>query len=107
MNDAGAVLVDANGDPIPLVTNQAVDLLTAPDPQFCPDGGGACSPNRTTIVAAIADALAAGTPGTINIQTGTYNEASIVITGFTNALTLQGASPWPTINGQIYIKFVV
>ena len=112
------VVLDEQGEPVPLASQEAAEIMAVPDPQFCPTGAlpgdGTCSPIRTTIQAAVDDAKAAGVAGTVYIQSGTYNE-TVTIADFTSALTLQGVlglTPYtelsdpadrPVINGQILL----
>jgi hypothetical protein len=114
------VVLDEQGETVPLASIEAAAILALPDPQFCPTGAlpgtSACSAIRTTIQAAINDAKAAGVAGTVYIQSGIYNEATVTIEDFTTALTLQGVlslAPYaaldnlanrPIINGRIFIR---
>ena len=113
------VVLDEQGEPVPLASQEATEILAVPDPQFCPTGAlpgdGTCSPIRTTIQEAVNDAKAAGVGGTVYIQSGTYNE-TITIADFSTALTLQGVlglNPYsaltdpanrPVVNGRILIQ---
>lgn len=116
--DAHAVLLDADGNPIPLASQEAADALAAPDPQGCPAGvtpdwlggtGAGCTTNYTSIQDAINDvSVVAG--WTIYVQAGTYNENPNV----NKSVTLYGnnadvdpntetRSAESIINGQITI----
>ncbi len=99
MNDAGAVLLDSDGNPIPLATADGAAALTDPDPYIVRGG------TTYTFTAADCDPLTAGNqpcanpiqaaidfalPGeVINIEPGTY-QAQIFIT---KDVTLQGTAP--------------
>jgi len=112
------VVLDEEGNPVPLASQEAAEILAVPDPQFCPTGvlpgDPSCSPIRTTIQAAVDDAKAAGVAGTVYIQSGTYNE-TVTIADFTTELTLQGVlslasytvltdlADRPVINGRILL----
>ena len=117
--DIDLVVLNENGDAVPLASQEAVEILVLPDPQFCPTGflpGAAeCGSIRTTIQAAVNDGKAAGVAGTVYIQSGTFNEI-VTIADFAYALTLQGVfslAPYtaltdpanrPVINGRILIQ---
>lgn len=91
MDEAGVVLTDENGDVLPLVSEEALDLLTVPDPyivrsgvtyRFLPVGGCAafpgdpnCTESATPIQAAI-DFSANGE--TIFVDPGTYVEQLVI-----------------------------
>ena len=91
--DVSVVVLDENGDALPLATQEAADILAVPDPQFCPAGLSfgdlGCGPVRETIGDAIADAKAADVAGTVFVEAGTYVE-DVSILLFTNDLTLVG-----------------
>jgi alpha-tubulin suppressor-like RCC1 family protein len=90
LQEAGAVLLDAAGNPIPLASQAAAEILTAPDPIGCPlgvtpswnsvtDMAAGCTAAYSSIQAALNDSLVGdGTGWTIFIQQGTYNENVIV-----------------------------
>jgi hypothetical protein len=79
LNSSNLVLLDEDGQTIPLASQQAVDALTAPDPIGCPPGvlpiawggtGIGCTTSYTSIQAAIDDPLV--TAGwTIYVEAGT------------------------------------
>jgi hypothetical protein len=118
-DDIEIVVLDEQGEAVPLASQEAAEILAVPDPQFCPTGvlpgDPTCGPIRTTIQAAVDDAKAAGVAGTVYIQSGTYNE-TVTIADFTNALTLQGVvglTPYtvltdpadrPVVDGRILIQ---
>ena len=82
LNNAGAVLMDENGNPLPLVSQQAADVLSVGDPIGCPAGskpasfggtGLGCTGSYTSIQSAINDGFV--TSGwTIYIDAGSYHE---------------------------------
>ncbi len=89
--DSGSVLIDQNGDPIPLASAQAAEILgqTLPDPTVCPAGSttvtASCDPIHYTSITA---AITAATPGSvIFVQSGTYTEQVVI----NKSLTLTGA----------------
>ena len=98
--DANAVLLDADGDPIPLASQEAADALTYSDPWFdagggvivgysltgtCVTGVTECNTSTTPIQDAIDDARSGGT--TINVEAGTYTEQIVIA----KSLTLAGS----------------
>ncbi len=101
MNDAGVILADGAGNPIPLASQTAADALSAPDPMGCPPGvqpvswggtGIGCTTSYTSIQAAIDDAsVIAG--WTIYIDPGTFDENVTV----NKSVTLQGSGAGVTI----------
>ena len=119
-DNVDVIVLDEQGEPLPLASQEAAEIMALPDPQFCPTGAlpgdATCRPVRTTIQAAINDAKAAGVAGTVYVQSGTYNETTITIADFSTALTIQGVaglSPYsvltnpadrPVINGRILIQ---
>ena len=97
LNDADLVLLDENGQSVPLASNQAAQALTAPDPIGCPPGiqpiawggtGVGCTASYTSIQAAINDPLVVS-GWTIYIEAGTYNE-QLTIQSTQSGLTLYG-----------------
>lgn len=95
LNQSQAVLVDTNGNPIPLATIDATVALQDPDPQGCPPGvtptwmggtGTGCTANYGSIQAAINDALVVN-GWTIYIQAGTFVEEINI----NKSITLQGS----------------
>ena len=93
--DSGSVLTDQNGNPIPLASAQAAEILgqSLPDPAVCPAGStsisAGCS-HYTTITDAINNAL----PGSvIFVESGTYTEQVVI----NESLTLIGAGSASTI----------
>ncbi|CAG1002346.1 hypothetical protein ANAEL_03063 [Anaerolineales bacterium] len=87
MDEAGVALVDENGNPIPLVSETALELLTVPDPyvvrggvtyRFLPIGGCAAfsgDPNCTESATPIQAAINFSVNGeTIFVDPGTYVE---------------------------------
>lgn len=101
MQDAGLILTDENGNPIPLAAESAQEALLAPDPIGCPPGvepvswggtGIGCTMSYSSIQAAIDDvAVIAG--WTIYIDPGTFNENVNV----NKSVTLQGSGVGVTI----------
>ncbi len=101
MNDAGVILADGDGNPIPLASQTAADALSAPDPMGCPPGvqpvswggtGIGCTISYASIQAAIDDAsVIAG--WTIYIDPGTFDENVTV----NKSVTLQGSGAGVTI----------
>jgi hypothetical protein len=79
--DTELVIVDAEGDPVPLASMEAAEALTLPDPKFCPNDNCATAIVRGTIAEAIADAYASGLSGIIYIEAGTFNE-TVSLSGF-------------------------
>jgi hypothetical protein len=74
--------VNEAGEALPLASQEAVEVLLAPDPIGCPAGvtpvwmggtGVGCTANYTTIQAAIDDAAVID-GWTVYVQSGTYNE---------------------------------
>ena len=71
LDEADAVLLDSEGQPIDMASQEAAEMLAAPDPYFCPTGGGACTPAQATITDAINDWVGLGRPsGTFFIEGG-------------------------------------
>ncbi|HRQ32955.1 MAG TPA: right-handed parallel beta-helix repeat-containing protein, partial [Anaerolineales bacterium] len=101
MNDAGVILADGDGNPIPLASQTAADALSAPDPMGCPPGvqpvswggtGIGCTISYASIQAAIDDAsVIAG--WTIYIDPGAFDENVTV----NKSVTLQGSGAGVTI----------
>ena len=96
LEESQAVLVDADGNPIPLATKEAVAALTAPDPQGCPPGvtptwlggtGAGCTVNYGSIQAAIDDSMVKD-GWTIFIQAGTFIEEIDI----NKSITLKGSA---------------
>jgi hypothetical protein len=95
--EGNAALLDENGDPLTLASQETQDILSsALDPQFCPDGyspsiwdgdDSECGPVHDNIAAAIQDAIKAGISGTIYIQAGTFNEF-VNLEGYKSQVTL-------------------
>lgn len=131
LNEADAVLVDSEGEPISLASTEAQELLSAPDPWFEDPGdatqviafqascagwtvpagyaGGVCNVSSTPIQAAI---NAAVNPGTvIHVEDGDFNEnvnvnKSVILTGANANIDpntgTRGAES--VINGQVTIS---
>jgi alpha-tubulin suppressor-like RCC1 family protein len=88
LQEAGVVLVDTAGSPIPLASQAAADALVAPDPVGCPPGvtpafmggtGLGCTTNYLSIQQALDDPLVPINGGwTIFIEQGNYNENVLV-----------------------------
>lgn len=102
MDETGAVLVDENGSPIPLATEEALELLTVPDPyivrggvtyRFLPAGGCAAfpgDPNCTESATPIQSAINFSLDGeTIFVDPGTYVEQLNI----NKDITLQATAP--------------
>jgi hypothetical protein len=88
LDDADLVLLDENGQTIPLASNQAADALTAPDPIGCPPGvkplawggtGIGCTISYTSIQAALNDPLVTDN-WTIYVEAGIYHEQALAQT---------------------------
>lgn len=101
MAEAGVVLVDSDGEVIPLTSQEAASALVAPDPIGCPPGvtplswggsGTGCTGSYTSIQAAIDDALVVA-GWTIYIDPGTFYENVQV----NKSVTLQGSGQGLTI----------
>src|SRR5271157_369458 len=95
--DSGSVLTDQNGNPIPLASAQAAEILgqTLPDPTVCPAGSttvtASCDPIHYTSITA---AITAAAPGSvIFVQSGTYTEQVVI----NESLTLIGAGSTSTV----------
>ena len=100
MAEAGAVLVDENGQPIPLASQEAESVLSGGDPYFDDGTGtiigysstGLCPPVVDTCNSSITplqDAITAAPAGaTVYIETGDYNTDSTIV--ISKALTLAG-----------------
>ncbi len=96
LDENNAVLLDESGQPVPLASEEAVVLLTAPDPWFtCPialdtaDGtaDGIC--RYTAIQAAVDDFAAKSGSGMIFIEAGTFAE-NVEINGVAGLTGLKG-----------------
>jgi parallel beta-helix repeat protein len=100
LNDVGAVLLDENGNAVPLGSQQAADALAETDPWFdaglgvivgysktgvCAAVVTECHTSSTPIQAAINDVRS--TSKTISIEAGTYTEQIVI----SKSLTLVGA----------------
>lgn len=75
LDQADGVLIGEDGQPISLATQEAEDVLSAPDPQFCPAGlafgDAGCSTSRANITDALNDWVNLGyVDGTIYIEGG-------------------------------------
>src|SRR5690349_18578275 len=115
--DTGIVVLNEEGQPLPLATQAAADIIANGDPQWCPVGvtpnSATCTPNRTSLSDTISDlyAMNAGTgpnkAGVIwihenyNSSTATGTVTDVGVTEFTLeglnlttmknfALTIQG-----------------
>src|SRR5271157_3220766 len=95
--DSGSVLTDQNGNPIPLASAQAAEILgqTLPDPTVCPAGStivtASCDPIHYSSITA---AITAAAPGSvIFVQSGTYTEQVVI----NESLTLIGAGSTSTV----------
>lgn len=102
MEEAGAVLADGNGDPIPLAAEAALGFLTVPDPyiirggvtyRFLPVGGCAAfpgDPNCTESTTPIQTAIDFSVGGeTVFVDPGTYVEQLVI----TKDIVLQATAP--------------
>ncbi len=107
--DTTVIVLDQDGLPEPLVTQNAANTLVVADPIWCPigvtpqDGLGGCSPSYTTFTELLAWLAGTNQPnqgGTIWLEAG-YDSAGEGVTGFTldgnsytnfdnHALTIQG-----------------
>jgi len=90
--ESGTVLTDEAGNLLPLASEVAAEILAAPDPVFCSEGG-VCGVSRTNMADAISDALASGDSGTIFVEAGTFS--GFDLSGFGTSgtplnLTIQG-----------------
>ena len=111
------VALDANGDPLPMATQEAADVLATGDPMWCPagvdPGGAGCTPSKASFNGAsgllkyLTDNAATYTgAGTIYIQSGNINSADqtgvlfdqdvLGLSGLTD-LTLQGGWTGSTV----------
>jgi len=109
-------VVDENGAPVPLASEEAAEAILLPDPKFCPAGNCTGATVRGTIAEAIADAYAAGVSGTIFIEAGVFNPNGGVYFDGMNypnfgqvppSLAIIGAGSGETIiNGNMYIRNV-
>jgi len=109
--DTTIVVVDENGDPLPLVTQEAADAVTAmPDPQWCPvgamPGSATCSPSfiKFTGAGGLLEWLAANDPskaGVIWIEASYDSSVAGDTTevGFDGSILLNMANFALTING--------
>ena len=114
-DETDAIVLDENGQPVPLVTTEAAEIIEASDPMWCPDGvapianTGDCTDSYSSMTALLAALSGAGQPtqnGTIWIESGNIAESgpieidgcssydTYICTGYTNwsyySLTLQG-----------------
>jgi sulfur carrier protein ThiS len=110
--DTSVVVLDENGQPLPLATQAAADAIAAGDPMWCPPGvapgGAGCTGSYTSLATLLSDLSAqnSGTgvnsDGVIWIES-TYDssvndptalgftlDGSVLTTWSTHALTLQG-----------------
>src|SRR5215216_5857789 len=119
LDTADLVLLDENGQSVPLASNEAAQALTAPDPIGCPPGvkpiawggtGVGCTSSYTSIQAAINDPLVVS-GWTVYIEAGTYNEqitiqstkANLTLYGDPGNLTLAGVGPnAPILDGSLW-----
>jgi len=83
LSEANAVLVDEEGNPIPLASQEAAEVLAATDPIGCPPGvlpgwmggtGVGCTTAYNSIQEAIND-VSVVEGWTVYVQAGTYNES--------------------------------
>lgn len=102
------VVLDSEGSAVPLVTEQAAEILTTADPIWCPTGAlpgdaGCTPPGRTTVTELIADLGSKSGDGTIYF-TPTYATNDVVLNHTSmdslGALTIQGG--W---NGSLGASF--
>lgn len=94
------VVLDATGEPQPLATVEAAEIISAGDPIWCPGlpGEGGCTAPHSDLASLLTD-LSASQPdqdGTIWIQAGSDNSGAFLIDGSTlstwssHSLTIQG-----------------
>lgn len=118
-DDVNLQVLDEVGQPLPLVTIVAAEILAAPDPFFTRGGTlvryaadctglANCTVSAAPIQAAIDDVKTNGIPddSTINVEAGTYNENVVIDNlGALQPLTLKGGvgGGTSTINGTLYI----
>ncbi len=117
LDTANLVLLDENGQSIPLASNQAAEVLNAPDPIGCPPGvlpiswggtGLGCTASYTSIQAAINDPLVIS-GWTVYVEAGVYHEqvtiskANVTLMGDPGSLTAAGAGPnAPILDGSTW-----
>ncbi|HAV77348.1 MAG TPA: hypothetical protein DCX53_08345 [Anaerolineae bacterium] len=90
-DDTEIVVLDGNGEPIPLVTQEALDIILDTDPMWCPagvlPGGVGCSINFATISALLTS---------MRNSTGSYTQDGIIYftanPGASFSLTTAGSS---------------
>ena len=103
--ESGTIITNESGAEVSLASEEAAEVLSAPDPMYCPPGevygGPTCSPARANMADAIADA--AGNGGTIFVEPGTFD--GFTLTGFNGeALVIEGSGAGSTyFDSQIYI----
>ena len=105
------IVLDENGQPLPLATQAAADVIVSGDPIWCPDtvdtptsGFYGCSTNDGTLQTALTFASQQAADGTIWIQATPEDKSYIYneYVGNTHALTLQGGwggAPNKTVSG--------
>jgi len=109
--ESEAVLVGADGQPIPLATQEAAEVLLAPDPYYsCSndtvDGTADGTCHYSSIQVAINDFTVRGGSGNITIESGTFNE-NVVVNGIANLTGLVGSGSGAggtLINGNVSIQ---
>jgi parallel beta helix pectate lyase-like protein len=114
--DTEVVVLDENGQPLSLVTQEAIDIIANSDPMWCPDGvapgGMGCTPSYATMDLLLttegSNINAQNVNGTIWITSGAVSDTNpIFIDGssYTNwanfSLTLQGG--WSGVSGDATI----
>ena len=106
LSEEEIVLVDSQGEEVPLASEEAAELLTEPDPVFCPQNG-VCGDSHTNMADAISDALASDADGTILVEAGTFDGFELTSFGESGSpvnITIQGGVGGTTyFDSQIFI----
>lgn len=119
--EASVVVVDTNGEALPLASQAAAEVVASADPYFwdgtqyvgysptgqCPLVVDICNPAQMPIAAAVkAFAQSQAPSGLIYIESGTYNETIEISGSYLNLSNLRGLSGEnnPIINGDLYLS---
>jgi len=107
LSENGTILLDEEGNEVPLGSQEAADVLAAADPVWCPSAG-VCGDSHINMADAIADALADGGDGTILVESGTFSGFELSNFGTSGSpvnIVIQGGVGGPTyFDSQIYIN---